>query len=262
MSSPVIVVTGGSRGIGAATARLAGERGFDVCVNYVRDAAAAERVAQHVRAHGRRALAVQADLASEADIERLFREVDAGLGRVTVLVNNAATVGESRRRVESMRGAAVLALLAANVAGPILCARAAIMRMSTKHGGPGGAIVNVSSAAARLGAPNLWVDYAASKGAIDTFTIGLAQEVAAEGIRVNAVRPGLIDTDIHAATGMPDRLEKAEKMIPMKRAGTAEEVAECILWLASPAASYVSGAHLAVHGGGERPSFLGLADVG
>jgi NAD(P)-dependent dehydrogenase (short-subunit alcohol dehydrogenase family) len=244
----VMIVTGGSRGIGAATARLAADHGYDVCVNYVRDAAAAERVVEAVHSAGRRGIAVQADVANEGDVERLFATVDRELGRVSVLVNNAAAVGGGRRRVEGMRADAVNAILAANVTGAIVCAREAILRMSTRHGGPGGAIVNVSSLSARLGAPNLWVDYAASKGAVDSFTIGLAQEVAGEGIRVNAVRPGLIDTEIHAATGMPDRVQKAERMIPMKRAGSAAEVAECILWLASPAASYVSGAILDVAG--------------
>lgn len=244
----VMIITGSSRGIGAATACLGAERGYDVCVNYLNNAAAAEKVVARARAAGRRGIAVQADMASEADIERLFLTVDRELGRVAVLVNNAALVGTSRRRVESMRASSVNAVLATNVTGAIVCAREAIQRMSTRHGGPGGVIVNVSSASARLGAPNLWVDYAASKGAVDTFTIGLAEEVAAEGIRVNAVRPGLIDTDLHAATGMPDRVQKAERMIPMKRAGTAAEVAECIVWLASPAASYVSGAILDVAG--------------
>lgn len=243
-----MIVTGSSRGIGAATARLAAQHGYDVCVNYVRDAAAAERVVADVRQAGRRGVAVQADVGREPDIERLFQTVDRELGRVSVLVNNAAVVGTRRRRVERMRADEVNALLAANVTGTVVCAREAILRMSTKHGGPGGVIVNVSSASSRLGAPNLWVDYAASKGAIDTFTIGLAQEVADEGIRVNAVRPGLIDTEIHAATGMPDRVARAEKMIPMKRAGKAEEVAEAILWLAAPASSYVSGAIVDVAG--------------
>ena len=246
--SSVMIVTGGSRGIGAATACLAAARGYDVCVNYLRDSAAAEKVVQEVRAEGRRGIAVQADVANESDIERLFQTVDRELGRVSVLVNNAAAVGASRRRVESMQAAAVNAILAANVTGAIVCAREAIRRMSTRHGGSGGAIINVSSASARLGAPNLWVDYAASKGALDTFTIGLSQEVAAEGIRVNAVRPGLIDTEIHAATGMPDRIQRAESAIPMKRAGRPAEVAECIVWLASPEASYVSGAILDVAG--------------
>jgi NAD(P)-dependent dehydrogenase (short-subunit alcohol dehydrogenase family) len=244
----VMIVTGGSRGIGAATAVLAAQGGYDVCVNYVRDAAAAEKVAGGVRAAGRRAIVVQADMAIEADIERLFKTVDAQLGKLTVLVNNAASVGDHRRRAEALRADAVNRLLAANVTGPIVASREAILRMSTRHGGGGGAIVNVSSMSARIGAPNLWVDYAASKGALDTYTIGLAQEVAAEGIRVNGVRPGLIDTDIHVATGMPDRVEKAAKMIPMKRAGSAAEVAQAIVWLASPAASYISGTIVDVAG--------------
>lgn len=245
----LMIITGGGRGIGAATALLAARNGYDVCVNYVRDAAAAAAVVAKIRVAGRRAIAVQADVGSEPDIERMFQVVDRQLGRVSVLVNNAAFVGTGRRRVEAMRAEAVNRLLAANVTGAIVCAREAILRMSTRHGGPGGAIVNVSSASARIGASNLWIDYAASKGAVDTFTIGLAQEVAAEGIRVNAVRPGLIDTEIHSATGMPDRVQKAEKMIPMKRAGTAQEVAEAIVWLASPAASYISGAIVDVAGG-------------
>jgi NAD(P)-dependent dehydrogenase (short-subunit alcohol dehydrogenase family) len=247
--SGIMIVTGGSRGIGAATARLAAKAGYDVCINYVRDAAAAERVAAEVRAAGRRALVVQADVASEADIERMFQATDRELGRVSALVNNAGIPGGERRRVESLRADKVNALLAANVTGTIICAREAIRRMSTKHGGQGGAIVNVSSLASRLGAANLCVDYAASKGAIDSFTIGLSQEVAEEGIRVNAVRPGLIDTDIHQLSGIPDRLARSAKLIPMKRAGTAQECAEAIVWLASPAASYVSGAILDVGGG-------------
>lgn len=244
----IMIVTGGSRGIGAATARLAAQAGYDVCINYVRDAAAAEQVAGGVRAAGRRALIVQADVAREPDVERLFQTADRELGRLTVLVNNAAIPGAGRRRVEALQADQVNALLAANVTGSIICAREAIRRMSTKHGGPGGAIVNVSSLASRLGAAGLWVDYAASKGAIDSFTIGLAQEVAEEGIRVNAVRPGLIDTDIHLLSGIPDRLARSAKLIPMKRAGTAEEAAQAILWLASSAASYVSGAILDVGG--------------
>jgi len=245
----VMIVTGASRGIGAATARLAAHRGWDVCVNYVRDRASAERVAQDVRAAGRRALVVQADIADEEAVLRMFQAVDVELGAISALVNNAAVSGAVRHRVEQMNAASVNALLAANVTGAIICAREAILRMSTKHGGAGGAIVNVSSASSRLGAPNLWVDYAASKGAIDTLTIGLAIEVAEEGIRVNAVRPGLIDTGIHAAAGMPDRAIRDAKYIPMKRAGSPDEVAESIVWLASPAASYVSGAILDVAGG-------------
>ena len=244
----IMIVTGGGRGIGAATARLAAQAGYDICINCVRDAGAAERVAADVRAAGRRAIVVQADVAKEADIERMFQATDRELGRVSVLVNNAAIPGEGRRRVESLQADKVNALLAANVTGSIICAREAIRRMSTKHGGAGGAIVNVSSLASRLGAAGLWVDYAASKGAIDSFTIGLAQEVAEEGIRVNAVRPGLIDTDIHLLSGIPDRLVRSAKLIPMKRAGTAEEAAQAIVWLASPAASYVSGAILDVGG--------------
>ncbi len=244
----VMIVTGASRGIGAATARLAAHGGWDVCINYLRERAAAESVAADVRAAGRRALIVQADMADEDAIQRMFRAVDAGLGPVCALINNAAVTGTGKRRVEQMTAAAVNALFAANVTGPIVCAREAILRMSTRHGGGGGVIVNVSSASARLGAPNLWMDYAASKGAIDTLTIGLAAEVAEEGIRVNAVRPGLIDTDIHAASGMPDRVQRGAKFIPMKRAGTAAEVAEAIVWLASPASSYVSGAILDVAG--------------
>ena len=244
----VMIVTGASRGIGAATARLAAQGGWDVCINYLRDRAAADSVAADVRAAGRRALIVQADIADEDAIQRMFRAVDADLGPLAALVNNAAVTGAGKRRVEQMTAAAVNALLAANVTGALVCAREAILRMSTRHGGGGGVIVNVSSASARLGAPNLWMDYAASKGAIDTLTIGLAAEVAEEGIRVNAVRPGLIDTDIHAAAGMPDRVQRGAKFIPMKRAGAATEVAEAILWLASPASSYVSGAILDVAG--------------
>lgn len=244
----VLLVTGGSRGIGAATALLAARHGYDVCINYVRDAGAAEAVVEQVRAAGRKAIAVQADVGSESDVVRLFLSCDRDLGPLNVLVNNAARVGDGRRRLDTLRADSVNALLAVNVTGTIVCSREAILRMSTARGGVGGAIVNISSASARLGAPNLWLDYAASKGAIDTLTIGLAQEVAEEGIRVNAIRPGLIDTDIHAATGMPDRVARAAKFIPMKRAGTAEEVAECAVWLASAAASYVSGAILDVSG--------------
>ncbi len=244
----VMIVTGAGRGIGAATARLAAQNGWDVCVNYLRDDHAAEQVADAVRAAGRQALTVQADMADEEAIVRMFRAVDVELGRPSALVNNAAVTGSGRRRVDQMTAAAVNAIMAANVTGSIVCAREAILRMSTRHGGAGGVIVNVSSVAARLGSPGLWMDYAASKGAIDTLTFGLAAEVAEEGIRVNAVRPGLIDTDIHAVMGMPERAQRGAKFIPMKRAGSADEVAQAIIWLASPAASYVSGATIDVAG--------------
>ena len=244
----VMIVTGGGRGIGAATARLAAARGYAVCVNYRSDQASAEDVVAEIEAAGGRAVAVAGDMGVEADIVALFRAVDAALGPVSALVNNAATPGPRRCRVEEMTGERIGRLMAVNLVGTILCSREAIRRMSTKRGGTGGAIVNVSSASARLGAPNLWVDYAASKGGVDTFTIGLAQEVAEEGIRVNAVRPGLIDTEIHAASGMPDRVERAARHLPMRRAGRAEEVAAAILWLLSPDASYVSGGILDVAG--------------
>jgi NAD(P)-dependent dehydrogenase (short-subunit alcohol dehydrogenase family) len=201
-----------------------------------------------VRATGRRAIAVQADVASETDVTKLFSIVDSQLGTLTVLVNNAGTVGAGRRRVEAMEAAAVNALLAINVTGLVLCSREAVLRMSTRRGGAGGSIVNVSSASSRLGAPGLWVDYAASKGAVDTFTVGLAREVAEEGIRINAVRPGLIDTALHTMAGMPDRVRDEGRAQPLGRAGSAEEVAEAILWLASPAAAYVSAALLDVAG--------------
>ncbi|MBM3567432.1 MAG: SDR family oxidoreductase [Alphaproteobacteria bacterium] len=245
----VMLVTGGSRGIGAATARLAAERGWDVAIAYRRDGPAALGVAEAVRAAGRRALAVQADMAQEADIVRMFAAVDAEFGRIDAVVANAGTSGGRRRHLEAAVAADINALLAVNVTGVILCAREAIRRMSTRHGGKGGSIVVVGSLAARVGAPGLWVDYAASKGALDAFTIGAAQELAGEGIRVNCVRPGLIDTEIHVAAGLPDRVEKAKTQIPMRRAGDAVEVADAILWLASPGASYVAGAIVDVGGG-------------
>jgi NAD(P)-dependent dehydrogenase (short-subunit alcohol dehydrogenase family) len=246
---PVMIVTGASRGIGAATARIAAREGWDVCVNYVSDRASAESVAADVRAAGRRAVIVQADVADEDAIVRMFHTVDQELGRVSALVNNAAATGSGRRRVDQMKAADVNAILAANVTGNIVCSREAILRMSIRQGGQGGAIVNVSSASSRIGAPNLWMDYAASKGAVDSLTFGLAAEVAEDGIRVNAVRPGLIDTDIHKKTGIADRLERTVKNIPMKRAGTAEEVGEAIVWLTSGAASYISGSILDIAGG-------------
>jgi len=244
----VLIVTGASRGIGAATARHAARSNWDVCVNFLSDRIAAERVAADVRDVGRQAIVVQADMGDEAAICRMFERTDAELGCVGALVNNAAAIGTGRRRVCEMEALAVNALLATNVTGVIVCAREAIRRMSTRSGGKGGAIVNVSSVSARIGAPDLWMDYAASKGAVDTLTIGLAVEVAEEGIRVNAVRPGLIDTDIHAAAGMSDRAQRAAKFIPMKRAGTSDEVAQAIVWLISSQASYVSGAILDVAG--------------
>ncbi|MEO6269652.1 MAG: SDR family oxidoreductase [Lautropia sp.] len=244
----VIVVTGGSRGIGAATARLAARHGYDVCVSYVRDQAAAEAVVADIRSVGRRGLAVRADLGCEHDIVDLFRKTDRELGVACALVNNAGGSFGVRRRVAEMQWDAVNKVLSVNLTGVIISCREAIRRMSSEHGGRGGAIVNGSSVSARLGAPNLWMDYAAAKGGVDAFTVGLAIEVAAEGIRVNAVRPGLIATELHAASGMPDRAERAGKQMPMKRAGTAEEVADAIIWLTSPGASYVSGAIVDVAG--------------
>ncbi|MGE0798620.1 MAG: SDR family oxidoreductase [Lautropia sp.] len=245
----VMIVTGASRGIGAATARLAARSGFDVCINYANAADAAETVAADVRACGRRALVVQADIGREADVLRLFDETDRALGRVTALVNNAGgVVSGGRRRVAEMTWDGVAAVMALNLVGTIICCREAIRRMSTASGGAGGAIVNVSSASARLGAPKLWMDYAAAKGGVDSLTTGLAIEVAAEGIRVNGVRPGLIDTELHASVGMPDRVARSAAQIPMKRAGRADEVAEAIVWLAGDRASYVSGAIIDVAG--------------
>jgi len=238
-----MVVTGGGRGIGAATARLAAQRGYKVCINYRKDAAAAEKLAREIDA-----LAVQGDVASEADVERLFKTVDDKLGRVSVLVNNAGIVDRGMR-VEAMSAARIQRMLAVNVTGSFLCAREAVKRMSTRHGGKGGAIINVSSIAAKLGGSGEYVDYAASKGAIDTFTIGLAKEVGAEGIRVNAVRPGIIRTEIHLSSGDPARVERIGAAAPLQRPGEAEEIARAILWLASDEGSYTSGALLDVSGG-------------
>ena len=246
--SPVVVVTGASRGIGAATARLAGLRGYDVCVNYRADRIAADAVVGDIRAAGRQAIAVAADVASEADVLRLFETVDREFGTMSALVNNAGIVAP-QTRVAAMDAARISRVLGTNVAGALLCAREAVRRMSTAHGGRGGAIVNVSSVAARLGAPGEYVDYAASKGAVDTLTIGLAQEVAQEGIRVNAVRPGVIDTEIHASGGEPDRLKRVKAFVPMRRGGHAEEVARAILWLLSDEASYCTGTFIDISGG-------------
>jgi NAD(P)-dependent dehydrogenase (short-subunit alcohol dehydrogenase family) len=244
----VMIITGGGRGIGAATARLAAKKGYAVCVNYLRDRTAAESVVHDIRSADGRAIAVAGDVASEKDVLNLFQESDRSLGQLTALVNNAGIV-ERQSRVEAMDAARLQRMFATNVIGPFLCAREAIRRMSTKHGGKGGAIVNLSSGAARLGSPGEYVDYAASKGAVDTMTIGLAKELAADGIRVNCVRPGFVHTDIHAAGGEPDRIERLRDSIPMKRGGKPEEVARAILWLLSDEASYSTGAILDVTGG-------------
>ena len=244
----VIIITGGGRGIGAATARLAAKKGYAVCVNYLRDRAAAESVVHEIRSAEGRAIAVAGDVSSEKDVLNIFQESDRSLGQLTALVNNAGVV-ERQSRVEAMDAARLQRMFATNIVGPFLCAREAIKRMSTKHGGKGGAIVNLSSGAARLGSPGEYVDYAASKGAIDTMTIGLAKELAAEGIRVNCVRPGFVHTDIHAAGGEPNRIERLRDGIPMKRGGKPEEVARAILWLLSDEASYSTGAILDVTGG-------------
>ncbi len=244
----VMIVTGGSRGIGAATARLAAIEGYAVCISYLSNKPAADAVVQDIVKAGSKAIAVAADVAIEADVLRLFERVDAEFGRVTALVNNAGIL-ERHMRVEEMDAGRLSRVFAANVIGSFLCAREAVKRMSTRHGGPGGAIVNLSSAASRLGSPNEYVDYAASKGAIDTFTIGLAKEVAAEGIRVNAVRPGVIYTDIHADGGEPGRVDRVKSAVPMLRGGQPEEVAKAILWLLSDEASYSTGSILDVTGG-------------
>jgi NAD(P)-dependent dehydrogenase (short-subunit alcohol dehydrogenase family) len=243
-----VVVTGASRGIGAAVARLAGERRFSVAVNFARSEAEAGSVVEHIVSAGGRAVAIQADVAREEDVMRLFQTAERELGPIKGLVNNAGITG-GFARVDSVSAKALAEVMVVNVCGAILCAREVVRRMSTLRGGTGGAIVNISSRAAHTGAAGEWVHYAASKGAIDSFTIGLAREVATEGIRVNAVAPGLIDTPLHAANGAPDRLDRLMGSIPMRRAGKPLEVAEAVLWLLSPAASYVSGAILEVGGG-------------
>lgn len=244
----VLLVTGGSRGIGAATAVLAARKGYAVAVNFASNEAAAQDVVRAIAAAGGRALAVQGDVADEAQVLRMFADVDAKLGRLTALVNNAGVVDRAQR-VDEMDFGRLKRMFDINVIGSFLCAREAVKRMSTRHGGRGGAIVNVSSAAARLGAPGQYVDYAAAKGAIDAMTIGLAKEVGAEGIRVNAVRPGLIETDIHASGGLPNRVRDLQHQVPMQRGGTADEVAQAIVWLLSPEASYTTMSLVDVSGG-------------
>ena len=244
----VLLITGGGRGIGAATALLAAKRGYAVAVNYASNSLAADEVVRGIRAGGGTAMSVQADVGDEAQVLAMFEKVDAKLGRLTALVNNAGIV-DVPARVDEMSVARLERMFRINVIGSFLCAREAVRRMSTKHGGAGGAIVNVSSGASRLGSPGQYIDYAASKGAIDTFTIGLAKEVADESIRVNAVRPGVIDTEIHASGGLPDRAAALGPQVPMKRAGTADEIAGAILWLLSAEASYTTMALLDVTGG-------------
>ena len=238
----VMIVTGGSRGIGAATARLAAARGYKVCINYVQKRETAESLAREIGG-----VAVAADVSKEPDVLRLFREADR-LGKLSVLVNNAGVV-DVAARLDEMSVQRIERMFAINVTGSFLCAREAVKRMSTKHGGGGGSIINLSSVAARIGAPGMYVDYAAEKGAIDTLTLGLSKEVGPEGIRVNAIRPGVIKTEIHASSGDPARAERIGASAPLQRAGDAEEIARAILWLASDEASYVSGAILDVAGG-------------
>lgn len=246
--SQLVLITGGSRGIGAATALLAARQGYAVAVNYTANSLAADEVVRQIRQAGGQAMAVQADVAIEAQVVAMFEKIDAKFGRLSALVNNAGVVDQTTR-VDAITLDRLQRMFAVNVFGSFLCAREAVRRMSTRHGGAGGAIVNVSSAAARLGSPGQYVDYAAAKGAIDTFTVGLAKEVAAEGIRVNAVRPGIIDTDIHASGGLPDRVRDLAPQVPMLRAGSALEVAQAIVWLLSEESSYTTGSMLDVAGG-------------
>ncbi len=243
-----LLITGASRGIGAATARLAAAAGYAVCVNYLRRQDAAESVVAEIEAAGGTAIAVQADVAVESDVIRLFEEADQRLGRLSALVNNAGIL-ETQMRLDRLDAARIQRVFATNVTGAFICAREAVRRMSTRHGGSGGAIVNVSSGAARTGSPGEYVDYAATKGALDTMTVGLAKEVADEGIRVNAVRPGFIYTDMHASGGEPDRVDRVKAKVPMRRGGTVDEVARAIMWLLSDDASFTTGAFIDVTGG-------------
>ena len=244
----VLIVTGASRGIGAATALLAAQRGYSVCVNYLNNQEAAHQIVQTIKQNGGRAIAVAADISTEADVLRLFETVDKQLGNLSALVNNAGIL-ETQMRLENIEVSRLQRIFATNVIGSFLCAKEAIKRMSTKHAGSGGAIVNLSSGAALSGAPGEYVDYAASKGAIDSMTIGLAREVATEGIRVNAVRAGFIYTDIHASGGEPNRIERVKALVPMKRGGETSEVASAILWLLSDEASYTTASFIDVMGG-------------
>jgi NAD(P)-dependent dehydrogenase (short-subunit alcohol dehydrogenase family) len=248
MTRQAVIVTGASRGIGAAIARMVGAKGFPVAVNYVKNKPAADQVVREIESKGGRAIAIPGDIGREADILRLFETVEKELGEIGSLVNNAGVTG-GFARVEAITAEAINRALAVNVTGLMLCSREAVRRMSTKLGGKGGSIVNISSLVTRTGGAGEWVHYAASKGAVNSFTIGLAREVAEEGIRVNAVAPGLIETDLHADNGAPDRLDRLTPTVPMKRAGTAEEVAEGVLWLLSEGASYVTGSILEIGGG-------------
>jgi len=243
-----MLITGASRGIGAATARLAAAEGYALCLNFHHRADAAQQLLEELKSTGTQAIAVAADVADETQVARLFATIDEQFGRLDVLVNNAGML-ERQMRLDEMDAARLMRVFAVNVTGSFLCAREAVKRMSTRYGGKGGSIVNVSSIAAKLGAPNEYIDYAAAKGAIDSMTLGLAKEVAAEGIRVNAVRPGVIRTEIHASGGEPGRVERVKASVPIGRGGEAEEVAEAILWLAGEKASYTSGALLDVSGG-------------
>lgn len=248
MDCPVVLITGGSRGIGAATALAAARAGYAVALSFQTDGQAAQSVVRAIEVLGGRAMAIQADVAQEDSVLAMFAAVDAAWGRLDALVNNAGVV-DVASRVDAMSVARLRRMFDTNVLGSFVCAREAVLRMSTRHGGRGGSIVNVSSAASRLGSPGQYVDYAASKGAIDTFTVGLSKEVAAEGIRVNAVRPGIIDTEIHASGGEPDRARLLGAQVPMQRPGSADEVAQAIVWLLGPQSSYTTGTLLDVSGG-------------